>query len=247
MKDDIYQNNRRQLHYLMEQVGIQDINELSHLSGISQWYLIRLEYGLLPKLPVEILLKLSQVLKVPVNSLLAVFCPDLMPVEDTTQADLEKRNRELEVLQQEYQHLQKRLEQQQEQLMQEFQQSSLEVIEPLLLQWPTAEAAAKRNPQLPAVKILALVKPIMELLKRWGIEAIGIVGEPIPYNPQMHQVMEGTANPRDIVQVRYVGYRQGEKLLYRAKVSPLKIINPLESKNDATEEVREPVKSTVNI
>jgi hypothetical protein len=34
--------------------------------------------------------------------------------------------------------------------------------------------------------------------------------------------MEGNAQPGDFVKVRYVGYRQGEKLLHRAKVSPLK-------------------------
>lgn len=237
MKDDIYRNNRRQLQYLMEEVNIADIRELSRLSGISEWQLTRLEYGLLLKMPVEILFKLSDILKVPVTSLLSVFCPDLMPVEDTTLGSTEERTKELGVIKLEYQRLQKQHEQQKEQLQQEFQQSSLAVIEPLLVQWPTVEAAAKKNPQLSAVKILPLVKPIMELLKRWGIEPIGIVAEHTPYNPQIHQIMEGVANPGDPVQVRYVGYRQGEKLLYRAKVSTPKIVNPLE----------EPVKSSMSI
>jgi molecular chaperone GrpE (heat shock protein)/DNA-binding Xre family transcriptional regulator len=243
MKDDIYRNNRRQLQYLMEQVGIVDIRDLSRVSGISQWQLTRLEYGLLAKMPVEILLKLSDALKVPASSLLAVFCPDLMPAADTTLASLAARTRELEVLRGEYQHLQKRQEQQREQLTQEFQQASLSAIEPFLLQWPTAEAAAKKKPQLGAVKILPLVKPIMELIKRWGIEPIGTVAEQTPYNPQIHQVMEGVANPGDLVQVRYLGYRQGEKILYRAKVSLMKIVNPLEDRR--AEEI--PAKSPVTI
>jgi hypothetical protein len=33
--------------------------------------------------------------------------------------------------------------------------------------------------------------------------------------------MEGTSLPGEIVKVRYTGYLQGEKLLYRAKVSPV--------------------------
>lgn len=250
MKDEIYRNNRRQLQYLMEQVGIKDLKTLSRLSGISEWQLTRLEYGLLAKMPVEILLKLSDVFKVPVTSLLAVFCPDLMPEEDTTLASLEARTRELEVMKTEYQRLQKLHEQQKEHLQHEFQQSSLAVIEPLLLQWPTAEAAAKKNPQLSATKILPLIRPVMELLKRWGIESIGTVAEHVPYDPQIHQIMEGVANAGDPVQVRYVGYRQGEKLLYRAKVSPAKLVNPLDSndlKSYLTEKTSEPVKNPVTL
>ena len=80
-------------------------------------------------------------------------------------------------------------------------------------------AAAQKNPKLSAVKLLVLVKPVVELLKRWGVENIGTVGEKIPYDPQCHQLLEGSAVTGDLVEVRYVGYRQDEKLLYRAKVS----------------------------
>jgi hypothetical protein len=37
----------------------------------------------------------------------------------------------------------------------------------------------------------------------------------------LHQLLEGTAQPGDLVKVRYTGYRQGDKLLYRVKVSPV--------------------------
>lgn len=124
-------------------------------------------------------------------------------------------------LKQEYELLQDKLEQQEEVLKQEFQQSSLEVLESWLLQWPTAAAAAQKNPQLSAVKLLALVKPVVELLKRWGVENIGSVGEKVPYDPQCHQLLEGNAITGDLVEVRYVGYRQDDRLLYRAKVSPV--------------------------
>jgi len=56
-------------------------------------------------------------------------------------------------------------------------------------------------------------------LEHWGVESIAPVGAQIPYNPQQHQLMEGTAEPGEPVKVRYTGYRQGDKLLYRAKVS----------------------------
>ncbi len=122
----------------------------------------------------------------------------------------------------EYQRSQLALEQQREVLQQQFQQSSLQLLESLLLQWPTAAQKAQENPQLAAVKILPLVqKPLERLLQSWGIEAIAPVGAELPYDPQLHQLIEGTAQPSEIVKVRYTGYLQGEKLLYRAKVSPV--------------------------
>ncbi len=128
---------------------------------------------------------------------------------------------EVAALRQEYQRLQTQMQQQRETLMQEFQQSSLQVLESLLLQLPTAAFAAQQNDQLPAVRLLPLLRPLEQLIQTWGVEAIAAVGAEIPYNPQWHQLMEGTAQPGDRVKVRYTGYRQGEKLLYRAKVSSL--------------------------
>jgi hypothetical protein len=48
------------------------------------------------------------------------------------------------------------------------------------------------------------------------------VGEHVTYDPQIHQLIEGDTDKVSTVVVRYVGYRQGDTLLYRAKVSPLK-------------------------
>jgi hypothetical protein len=64
------------------------------------------------------------------------------------------------------------------------------------------------------------MKPLANLLQQWGVEAIASVGETVSYNPQWHQLMEGSVEAGSTVIVRYVGYRQGEKLLYRARVSP---------------------------
>ena len=51
--------------------------------------------------------------------------------------------------------------------------------------------------------------------------AIATVDEELAYDPQDHQLMKGTAQPGELVKVRYVGYKQGDKLLYKAKVSPV--------------------------
>jgi molecular chaperone GrpE (heat shock protein) len=66
-----------------------------------------------------------------------------------------------------------------------------------------------------------LLRPLDTLLEKWGITKIGSVGAEVAYDPQRHQLMEGIDDiaENDIAIVRYVGYMQGEKLLYRARVS----------------------------
>ncbi len=125
------------------------------------------------------------------------------------------------VLQAEYQRLQARLHSQTETLQQEFQQTSLAILESWLIQWPTIAYAVQQNPQLPASKVLPLVRPVEQLVSSWGVVAIAPVGAEVPFDPQAHQLMEGMAEPGDRVRVRYTGYRQGDRLLYRAKVSPV--------------------------
>lgn len=200
-----------QLKELMQQVKISSFRQLMRVAGVSQWQVLRLRQGKAEQMRVEQLLKISQALQVSLLELLEMFSSSTMESKKPDDSDLK----------QEYLRLQAQLLQQQEQLHTTWQNSSLQVIESWLLQWPTAAYAAQQNPQLPAVKLLPLVKPIEKLLQEWGIETIASVGEHLPYNPQWHQLLEGTAQAGELVRVRYVGYRQGEKLLYRAKVSPV--------------------------
>jgi molecular chaperone GrpE (heat shock protein) len=72
-----------------------------------------------------------------------------------------------------------------------------------------------------AVQLLPLVRPVEKLLAAWGVEAIASVGAELPYDQKLHQLIEGTAQPGEMVKVRNIGYRQGEKLLHRAKVSAI--------------------------
>ena len=200
-----------QLQRLMEQAGLGDDRELSQKAGVSELQLSRLRRGLALQTPADILLKISQALQISLNELLATFAPGSVELELPTST----------AMQQEYQRLQATLDIQRECLMQEFQLSSLQILESWMLQWPTAASKAQENQHLPAVKLLPLMRPVEKLLQEWGVEAIAPVGSSIPYNPQQHQLLEGTAQPGEFVKVRYTGYRQGEKLLYRAKVSPV--------------------------
>jgi transcriptional regulator with XRE-family HTH domain len=204
-------NYARQLQQLMQQAGLESDRELSQKAGVSELQLSRLRNGLALQTPAEILLKISHALQISLTELLATFAPGSVELEQPASRAIE----------QEYQRLQATLDRQRESLMQEFQLSSLQILESWMLQWPTAANKAQENQQLPAVKLLPLLRPIEQLLQQWGVEAIAPVGACIPYNPQQHQLLEGTAQPGETVKVRYTGYRQGDKLLHRAKVIPV--------------------------
>ena len=213
---------------LMQKAGIATLDELSQISGLSSWQLARIQYGLLSKMSVENLLKLATALKLSPEKVLAQLCPglDYLPTEIEPNPNIADRSAEIERLQSEYQRLQQKFDQQRETLVQEFQDHAIAILESWLLQWPTAAAAAHKNPQFPAVKLLPLMKPLANLLQQWEIEAIAAVGESVSYNPQWHQLMDGNVEAGSTVIVRYVGYRQGKKLLYRARVSQPENLHP---------------------
>lgn len=205
-----------QLQDLMQRVGFSSFKALARSANVSEQQLSRLRRGEVQQMRINVLLQISQALQVPLTELVGTFSAvdlsgGITPLQES------KANADLK---QEYERLQVQLAQQRQVLWQEFQQSSLQVLESWLVQWPTAAYKAQENPQLPAVRLLPLLRPMEQLLQQWGIEAIAPVGAELPYNPQLHQLMEGTAQPGEIVKVRYTGYRQGDKLLYRAKVSP---------------------------
>ena len=208
------QDYSHQLQQLMQRVGISSFKALSRCAGISERQLKRIRTGEISQMRLEDVLKLSQALQVPVSELLSAF--STVELNWVTQSQQPSS-----ALQQEYQRLQGQLEQQGESLKQEFQQENLQILESWLLQWPTAAYAATQNPQLAAVKLLPLLRPVEQMLQQWGVEAIASVGAEVEYDPQVHQVMEGTAAAGDRVKVRYTGYRHGDRLLFRAKVSSI--------------------------
>jgi len=238
MTQSASQPYRQQLKALMVKAGITSLQELSQRSQVSTWHLYRIQSGLLPKMALEHSVKIAQALQISLDELIAQFAPDAPPLpQKAIAAAPEQAN--ADVLKQEYRRLEQQIEQQRESLTAQFQQASLDTIESWLLQWPTAVAAVEKNPEIPAAKLLNLVKPVNELLKQWAVEAIGTVGAAIDYAPQFHQLLDGEAEPGDRVWVRYVGYRQGEKLLYRAKVSPespeIAVDSPKTSVSDCSE------------
>ena len=191
-----------QLRTLMQAAGLGSYRALARAAGVSRGMVDHLRQGQVGRLPVQTLLHLSQALQVPATDLMAQFgapvdlSPSPVQVSSLPSPDPDGDRRR------------------------QFQAEALACLEPWLRQWPTAVAAAQRQPDLPASRLLPLTHPWQELLQRWGVTAIGEVGAELPYDPQVHQPLQGNITPGQRVRVRYLGYRQGDRLLYRAQVSP---------------------------
>lgn len=206
------------LQQLMQQVGLRSLRELSRQAGVSRWQVQQLRFGKALQMRGESLLKLSAALQIPLADLVSQFAEvELTPQERQETKDT---TRKIDSYQAEYQRLKTEIAQQREMLMQEFQQSGLQILESWLKQWPKAVYAAQQNPQLLAVNLLPLMRPVEELVKQWGVEAIAEVGSQVAYDPRWHQLTQGTVEPGAMVTVKSPGYRQGDRLLYRTEVSP---------------------------
>ena len=198
------------LRQIMRPSGIPSFRALAQAAGLSRWQIDQLRRGQVAQLRLAVALKLAQTLQVSLNDLLALLGAGPGQANPATVSQLR----------QEYQRLQVQLEQQRQSLQQEFQQSSLQALESWLTYYPAAAHRATQDPSLPAVKLLPLMRPVEALLQSWGIEMLAPVGTVLPYDPQQHLLIDGVASADSPVTVRNPGYRQGEKLLYRAKVSP---------------------------
>jgi molecular chaperone GrpE (heat shock protein) len=201
------------LRLLMKQVGISSFQILSERTGISRRAIDTLRKGNAATLRYADLAKLAEVLQIEVTEVIAKFISDSNNPESPIS--------EIVALREEYQRLQQKLELQKFELRSQFEREAIQQLESLILQLPSAAYAAQQNPNMLAKNILPLLRPIDALLQKWGITAIGSVGKEVNFDSQKHQLMEGSDEIKegDIAIVRYVGYMQGEKLLYRARVS----------------------------
>lgn len=205
-------NYATQLQNLMQKANLSSYQELSQKAEVSELQIIRLRLGLAAQMRVDILLQISQALGITLTELLTNFAPQLVNKSaEASRSEIEQENH----------YLQQELDRQKQILIQEFQQSSLQILESWLQQWPTVTEKAKQNPRLAAVKILPLIRPVEQLMQQWNVKSIAVVGSEVPFDPQLHQLMEGSVDKGEMVKIRYTGYKQGEKLLFRAKVSPI--------------------------
>jgi transcriptional regulator with XRE-family HTH domain len=203
------ENRTLKLRQLMQQAGINSFRHLARSTGTSVQTIGKLRSGELATLRWQTLIDLSTGLQISPIELIELF----------SDRSIDPHRQELAIVRQEYQHLQQQLQQQRDTLQAEFQHQSLQIIESFLTYFPTAKHAASHNPDFPASKLFPLIQSIDKLLAHWQVTVIGTVGAEIPYDPQWHQSIEGQIAPNELITVRYVGYRQQDKLIFRAKVS----------------------------
>lgn len=194
----------------MSAVGIASFRRLAQQSGVSWRQIERLRRGEIQHLSIHNAMRLATTLNLSLVDFLSRFEVSSFDTSrlssDENRPDGKDRQREREDWR--------------SQIQETFQSDALNILESLLLQWPTAAQAAQTNPTLPAVRLIPLLKPLEQLLQAWEIEAISTVGVIVPYDPTVHQWSGETVPPaaQHPVQVSHVGYRQRERLLYRAKV-----------------------------
>jgi molecular chaperone GrpE (heat shock protein) len=204
------------LHPLMTAAHLPSFKALAQAAGVSTGAITRLRQGKIGQMQLTTVGKIAQALGLSITALQQHLAGDVSAAGGTVDVARDR----IATLEAEYERLQAQLAIQKDQARQALQQEALSILEPWLLQWPTVTHAVAQNPDLPASRLVPLVKPVEALLNHWGIEAIAIVGAEVPYDPQRHQLMGGTAAPGETVRVRYSGYVQGDRLLHRAKVSP---------------------------
>jgi hypothetical protein len=101
----------------------------------------------------------------------------------------------------------------------EFQHSTFSQLQTLLTNYPSLRASINAKPDLPAKNIVSLFTPLDNLIETWGYERIGKAWEQVPYNPQLHQADASDIEVGELVYIRFIGYKEGERILCPAKVS----------------------------
>ncbi|TVQ12580.1 MAG: hypothetical protein EA368_03790 [Leptolyngbya sp. DLM2.Bin27] len=211
-------NYSERLRSHMTRLGIASYRALSQASGVPRSAIDRLRRGQVGQLRLSTLQRLSHTLEMPLSQLVETFgqpSSDLPPRATAAQ--------QVKALRQECDRLQTQIATQAETLRQQVQQEAIDQLESWLVQWPTAVYAAQQKPDLPAHKLIPLVRPVEALVQRWGVTAIETVGAEVSFDPQIHQPSPGAAlAPGDPVRVSHGGCRQGDRLLHRARVNPIK-------------------------
>lgn len=97
-----------------------------------------------------------------------------------------------------------------------------QALEPLLTQLPLVRHAVASGREVEAKDLLDLLGPLDEALGLLGLVAIGEVGGEQPFDPARHQAVGGPAPEAGVaVVVKHPGYHLNDRILRRARVSPL--------------------------
>lgn len=207
------------LRSLMTEANIASYRALSQTSGVPRSAIDSLRQGQVGRLRVDMLQRLGQTLGLSLEALVNRFSSlDVIQPRGGSGAEMMDH---IKALRHECDRLQTQLVTQADTVRQQVQQEAIAQLEPWLVQWPTAAHAAQQKADLPAQKLLPLVCPVETLVQSWGVTPIETVGAEVAYDPHIHQPKAGVLSPGQPVRVSHVGYRQGDRLLHRAKVTPI--------------------------
>ncbi|MBE9237060.1 molecular chaperone GrpE [Anabaena aphanizomenioides LEGE 00250] len=136
--------------------------------------------------------------------------------QSVTSPETEQKIKDLEL---QCQRLREELKQQSQQLKTDFQNETFTQLQTLLTNYPTVKKMALTKPDLPAKNIVSLFTSLDNLMDSWGYTVIGETWEQVNYNPQIHQADSNDIQEGDLVYIRFIGYQNGDQVLYPAKVS----------------------------
>ncbi|QEI40171.1 hypothetical protein BMF77_00730 [Dolichospermum sp. UHCC 0315A] len=136
--------------------------------------------------------------------------------QPVTSPDTEQKIKDLEI---QCQRLREELKQQSQQLQTDFQQETFTQLQTLLSNYPTVKKMALAKPELPAKNLISLFTSLDSLITNWGYTAIGETWKQVNYNPQLHQADSDDIQEGELVYIRFIGYQDGDKVLYPAKIS----------------------------
>lgn len=198
----------------MTQRGIPNWKALQQKTGLSSLRLDRVRRGEIGRLRFDELQRVADALNWTVSELLHNF-----GISSIAKSQVIAEAREIEELQQECDRLRDRLKQQSAENTADLRYLTFQQLQTLLTNYPSARQMALSKPDLPAKNLTSLFSPLDNLLESWGYDRIGSAWEQVPYNPQIHQADVGDIGEGELVYIRFVGYREGDRVLCPAKVS----------------------------
>jgi DNA-binding Xre family transcriptional regulator len=197
----------------LNELGIVSFVSLQQKANLTTSQIQQVRNGNLALLQIKELMRLAKALDWTIEELLEKF-----EIADIS-SNIALLESEIEELRQECLRLYEALQNQGMELTTDLNYATFHKLQTLLTSYPSVQQLVSMKPNVLAKNLIPLFSPLNNLIESWGYEQIGQVWEQVPYNPQLHQTDINDIKPGEMVYIRFVGYRDGEKILCPAKVS----------------------------
>ncbi len=207
-------NSDSPLYPRLKELNFSSWEDWQQKSGLSRESLPYLAGGNFHKITFGDLTKLAASLKWSLAELI-----ENLALDYTEKTPQQKLLEEKEELRRECGRLREMIQQQKAEITADVRESTFQQLQSLLTNYPSIRPMTEAQPNLPAKNLISLLTPLDDLLESWGYEAIGKPWQQVSFNPQLHQPDRDEIAEGDLVYVRFVGYRKGDKIFCPAKVS----------------------------